>query len=350
MSGFRYISVIVLLIFLVPLQVRAQPANAPWPCDRSDVNLYDYSASVVRQCGFTVYPLDHVHARPDGGKDFVYLENGYQIIQRVDPPSFDVTTATNQQLIDYGYPPRPASPTEMSRWKTQVLRMRRTTPPPFIIQGNISLASPCNPINLCWTGYVASKGAGTFTSSYVDYKEPGTAQSTCSNDEVAVWTGIGGADGGTLGQAGTLPHIGNGVADHQAFFETYPQQASFQLMTLVTNKGDDVQAHVYWRSGYWEYQVYDTTTGYSDDEFAVINSYTGGSTEAVVERPQAGSTIEPLRNFWTGVQFVAVQANNIGIQNFQPTNYTMKSAGGGTLATSSTLSGQSFNSTYVTCH
>lgn len=341
------------LLAALPATVGASGTATPWQCSRSDINLYDYSASVAQACGYTVYPLDHVGTRADGGRDYVYIVGGHSLVRPVPPPGFDPGNATDAQLASYGFPPRPADTAEAATWQQDVKRYRSVPPPPFIIETNVRAgvqAGPCSSdIQLCWGGYLAS--SSTFTTSYIDYYEPYQAQSSCTGDAVATWTGIGGLAGPTirLAQAGTFPHVGGGIADHQDFQAVLPDEQYAVLMNLVASGGDDLQVSVQWDAPGWTFTVRDTTKGLIDDQYYPTDSYDAGSAEWIIERPQYNNTITPLRNFWAGWTVNAAQANNIGMQNFHLTVYNIHNKAGTPLESTGSHSGQSFGATWLQC-
>lgn len=225
--------------------------------------------------------------------------NGQQVVIPEAPTGFNPITADAQQLSYYGYPARPNDRVQLASWRDKVMQIRPVAPPPFLIQTPYSApfrvsqprmssrpatAATCSPINLCWGGYVNT--GTTFTQSYIDYSEPGQAATACSGDAVIEWTGLGGYDGGLLGQDGTLTYLG-GVAPHTAWWEAWPEN-NITPMNFSGNQGDDIQSHVYWlsSSSQFEYWVWDTTTGQQQTLYYGPRSpFDGNSSEFIVERP-----------------------------------------------------------------
>jgi hypothetical protein len=66
---------------------------------------------------------------PDGGRDYVYDTDGDGVGEThspVPPEGFDRTTATDEQLRQYGIPPRPTDPQDLARWRDTVGRVHET--------------------------------------------------------------------------------------------------------------------------------------------------------------------------------------------------------------------------------
>lgn len=358
MTSLMRLVVLALTISAFPISAHAGTANTPWQCTSTSVSLYDYGPSVAESCGYTTYPLDHVVQRLDGGKDFVYNVQGNQVVMPLIPANFDPTAATPEQLAYYGYPPKPVHASDIPRWTASLAALHPTVPTNFLIEFNVAAGgvggtSPCAPINLCWGGYV-NTGA-TFTHAYMDFTEPGQASTACNNDAVSAWTGLGGADGGDLGQAGTLPYT-PGFTAHTAFWEVWPE-VRMMAFNFSTNRGDDVQAHVDWDGANNRFQltVWDTTTGSQRTTYySNPTNFREGSSEFIVERPQyqdlSGNwIIYPLRNFLDGFNVKSGQSNNVGMQNFPLTRYNIINKSGTTLATTNANSGQSFATVWNRC-
>lgn len=353
---------VIITAALIPLAARANSTTPPWQCSAS-VNLYDFSPSVAQACGDSVYPLDHVTARSDGGKDYVYFMKGQRVVIPSPPPGFTPASATDDQLSYYGFPARPLDPSALPEWRDSVAHIHTAPAPPFLIETKYRApfsvtnaggsggaeATLCSPINLCWGGYVNT--GTTFTQSYIDYTEPGEAQTSCSGDAVVAWTGLGGYDGGLLGQDGTAPYVG-GMPAHEAWWEAWPENNITQL-NFAANRGDDIQAHVSWQSSYYRFKftVWDTTIGQQQTAYYTpqTHPFDGNSSEFIIERPQDQTTIYPLRNFWTGWSVIAAQSNNIGMQNFPLSRYNIQNKAGTTLETTSGNNGQSFSATWDAC-
>lgn len=337
------------LVSVVPTMARAGTPVLPPQCSDPNANLYNYPPSVAKACGFTVVPLDHIVNRPDGGQDYVYVVNGRDAVMPKLPANFDPLSATAAQLSYYGYPPRPSGDTSVAAWAKQVTTMRIIPPSRFLIEDvRKSAATLCSPIDLCWGGYVAT--GASFNQSYIDYTEPGEAQSSCSNDAVLNWTGLGGFTALPLGQDGTAPFFDNKA--HFAWHEVY-NDAPFTFWSLQTRAGDDIQAHVYWLSGSSEFKMTLTDTTLNQSVSPYYYSPPGGyddtSAEFIVERPQSDTYIYPLRNFYTGWTVKAAQANNIGMQNFTLHKENIYNKSSKLLESTGSNSGQSFGASWVAC-
>lgn len=330
----------------------------PPQCAEPNVNLYAYPASVAQACGFTTVPLAHVAARPDGGRDYIYSINGHDADSPEPPGGFDPQTASDAQLSYYGFPPRPAEPAALSAWQAEVSRLHVAPPTQFLIEvpgvataGNLCAAAG-SPVRLCWGGYMNT--GQTFTASYLDYTEPGEAQTNCQNDAVLNWTGLGGYNGTPLAQDGTAPFLAN--TSHYAWWEVFPQNG-ITFFNFEAHRGDDIQAHVWWLSASSEYKmtVTDTSTGATGTAYWAPNRAPDLSTaEYIVERPQSQTYVYPLRNFWTGWSTVSAQAatgggNTIGMQNYSLTKVDIFNKSGTQLETTNGHTADHFTAAWDAC-
>lgn len=314
-------------------------------------NLYSLSAETLEQCGFVVYPLDHIVTRADGGEEYHYRVGDHEVIQLKPPAGFDPVHASDGELRAYNLPPRPTDPAAEAAWERDVQNRHLPTPTPFVIgipRDILELGgsgTTCSTLNWCWGGYVAT--GATFNQAYMDYSEPTEASTACTGDAVATWTGVG---EDPLGQAGTLPHVGGGVLDHTMFYEVWPNESTVQLFPDTVNAGDDIQVTVQWQasSREWYLAVYDSTGGYEDYTYDTTNAYSSATAEWIVERPQSGSTIDPLRNFST-FSTKSDQANSIGMQNYALSALNIQNKSGKTLETTGARSTDHYSGTWNAC-
>jgi hypothetical protein len=360
MSKLRFLITFALLEALTPLAARADSTPLPPVC-KVGANLYSYPASVARACGDSVFPLDHVQTRADGGHDYIYFVNRNMVVIPMPPANFNPSTATPAQLSYYGYPPRPTNPTQLPAWQAEVTKMQVTSSLPFLIEtpltapGAIRITVDAASQSLNWGGYVDT--GNTFTEAYIDYYEAGQAATSCTGDQVVLWTGIGGYNyvkNGTLGQDGTAPWTNGFMPVHEAWFEIVPDEGIMDMGFAASAYGDDIQAHTYWLSSshQFKFTVWDTTTGKQKTVYQIPNSGDTvdlSSSEFIVERPTYNGTIVPLRNFWTRWDVNAAQSNNIGMQNFTLTKINMFNNSGKQLETTSSNNGQSFSATWEAC-
>ena len=85
-------------------------------------------AQVVLQCTRT--PVTPVQVVPlsGGGEDYLYEIDG-QKISYLDPPThFDPVAASDAQLQEYGFPPRPLLPQDLKIWNSEVVNYKNSFP------------------------------------------------------------------------------------------------------------------------------------------------------------------------------------------------------------------------------
>ncbi|ACV58557.1 hypothetical protein [Alicyclobacillus acidocaldarius] len=78
-----------------------------------------------------------VQTLPDGGQEYIYYINGVKNVFPVPPKGFNPLTATDAQLREYGFPPRPSDPQNLQQWEQEMSHWKRTLPPK-VVMTNIS--------------------------------------------------------------------------------------------------------------------------------------------------------------------------------------------------------------------
>ena len=88
-------------------ETRATPSTASCAAITSP---YGTAKSLLRACGYSIYPLRRVITNPDRSKTYVYNLNGTRVTSMVPPPPhFNPFKASNAQLKRYGLPPKDRS-------------------------------------------------------------------------------------------------------------------------------------------------------------------------------------------------------------------------------------------------
>lgn len=198
------------------------PSSTPPASCHGSYNPYDYTAEALEACGIPVY-LATVTKIPDGGQRYRYYKpDGALYAETTMPPEgFDPRSASDEELAEYGYPPRPAVPLppQQEEWERMV-SIPRTTPEPFMVDVTSFTASLTNSH---WSGRITTESGFTYAES--DYTEPSFDNSVCGPSAEVTWAGIGGGPKATessyLFQTGTA-HSNNlniGFANHQPWWE-----------------------------------------------------------------------------------------------------------------------------------
>jgi hypothetical protein len=260
---------------------------------------------------FVVIPLTETEPLPGGGEEAVYQRANGAITQLIPPAGFTPLDATAAQLSEYGFPAAPSSPNytgwfdEMATWQAA------SSATPFLISSpEQAMTHDSDGTN--WGGYIVEQPAGSIVSATAQWVDPSIGSSQCPSDQVAIWTGIDGAFGGTLAQDGTwYGHTGS-WASGQAWWETVGTGSSGGsiLMNLTVPSGNVAQANTSYVSSPSEYEFYvdNESTGKSasyTDSSGPFN-FVGETYDAIAEDVNQSSEKSPpssanpgLSNFGT---------------------------------------------------
>jgi len=288
----------------------AQPSSTPPSECHGSYNPYNYTRSALEACGIPTYPAT-VTALPDGGQLYSYYRpDGALYAKTTTPPEgFDPSSASDEELAEYGYPPRPSSPLspQQKEWERMV-SISRTKPEPFMVDVPSFSASLTNSH---WSGHITTKGG--FTYAEADYIEPSYDNSVCGSSAEVTWAGIGGGPGATessyLFQTGTA-HSNNlniGFANHQPWWEiasgTGGGEAKPFANKAVASAGDTVVAITDTQSepGSVSFSVIDYTSSQSWQTTVPLKgrSANPATAEMIAERPKVGGSFPNLSKFGT---------------------------------------------------
>jgi len=330
---------------VIGMAASAQPSSAePLQTPPSDCGLmtspYDYTQQAASAC-YVTDPLVSVTTLPDGGTQYTYRQtSGLLASETVPPAGFDPANAPASELAEYGLPPRPASFVALVDWQNEVSKDWWPTPPAFLAELPAAQQSPPPPAGpggnfAGWAGHITAN-YGSSTSDV--YTEPHLG-SSCSNDGVAVWGGLG-AGSEVFGQDGTQSDTGHG--SHVGFWQVWAggtEEGTGVLQTVAA--GDSMRANVNYPANEFTGTLTDVSTGKVEGwSFGVFGS-APSQAEAVVEHQPGFS----LTNFGT-TNFASSSGDGQPLNNLDPSKYT---PGDGSMSTSSLGGGGSFSVHYVHC-
>lgn len=242
------------------------------------------------------------------------------------PAGFDVLTASDDQLADYGFPPRPdqaSSPDDYASWAKAMLASK-TRIIPNLVQTNIfhgparlkaeSESSEENAVeSYNWSGYAALSGAKSYGSSsfyYVeaDYVVPVARQAfgacTGSWDYGSSWVGIDGYGSNDVLQAGIEFDAycsGGSVATFYSPWYEWAPLGEVRITNLPIAPGDDYFVEVWHTSATqgFAYLVNFNTNQAVDIGFTAPKGTTliGNSAEWITERPEVSGALATLTNY-----------------------------------------------------
>jgi hypothetical protein len=259
----------------------------------------------------------------------------------VPPAGFDPRTASASQLLRYGFPPRPAQPAALQRWKKMYPKggieyvipdmCQATVPvthrPHWVGQTGLG-TSPLAPLPPSdnWSGGIAQQAVGnpTFTFADVRWTEPTFSASCPSMSAYSIWSGLGGTSSGANGgllQAGVSNLGGTGPNADYAWWEALHNNPATTLPEqIITNfpvsAGDEVQSVTYYNrpDESITFQLYNLTknklvtlgpwNGIVDQngnaQGTADEYYDGSTAEMIAERPTYNNSIVDLRKPTSG--------------------------------------------------
>jgi hypothetical protein len=304
------------------LSAAASPAATSISDCGSSFDPYQYTPSALAACGYATFPQVAVNAMAGGGSSYDYqLDDGGTVRFYVPPASFDPSTATDAQLDEYGFPPRPTDPDALSQWNTEMNGYQGVDPPPsFLTESNVVNDTV---YYQNWSGYAVTEPQGTFTHAEAVFVEPTFGSSRCSTNMESTWAGIGGFNPNTvnLAQNGTA-HNEPGIGNHQAWWEILPGRA-FPVAGFGGRAGYWFDASTRKITGGFRFYFFDYYSGKAkafDVTKAGGYGYDGSSAEAIAERPSVNGVLQNLSNFGT-LTFISARANGNGFNTFDPNGH-----------------------------
>jgi hypothetical protein len=171
--------------------------------------------SMATSSSISIFPV--VTTMADGSTQSTYaLPNGEVETIMTPPPGFEPPTASNSQLVELGFPPRPTDPTDLQDW-SEAMTSVKVEAAPGAIQVDASNAMPLSGTNYDGWGGWAAGTPGIHAHTYVAIKTvfwipPNTGCG--STNGVGFWIGLGGTyTGYDLLQQGVecgAPKLGGG--------------------------------------------------------------------------------------------------------------------------------------------
>ena len=261
----------------------AGAGTAPRPAARASARLcassydpYQVTQSALRACGEDILPLRRVAPLPGGGARYDY--GSYTLL--VPPAHFNVLTASDQRLAEYGFPTRKRLG---ARWYPLMRHVRSfTRPTPYLVANPRVKANTNNPN---WAGY--NVNSHSYNGVSADWVEPSFVPAGCSGDRFLQWTGIGGINSGYLGQDGTTFNE-PGFAAHQGFIETLNNDLSPPVAANISATPDqEYYSEAFWVAGQNHFYYYMENLANGATYNAVSRTVTADLTtaEVITERP-----------------------------------------------------------------
>jgi hypothetical protein len=251
---------------------------------------------------------------------WVYDPNGVAtaaFVYDVPPEGFNALALSDVDLQQWGYPPRPRTGDAKSyiRWKRLVGLARISPQLTFtnVYNGparNVRIGSPASRSTSAssdnWSGSVITQPNGTFTAEYStvygEWTVPAVAPApglSCSSATYASSQSVGfdGWDAADVLQAGTSANC----SSYNAWYEWYPNAET--VVSLPVSPGDNVGVEVWYTtsSPYGHTTLTNNITG----KTVTVGfnppsgtTYLGNSVEWIMERPEVGTALADLPNYF----------------------------------------------------
>ncbi len=267
----------------------------------------------------------------------------------VPPSNFNSLTASDAELQEWGFPPRPGAgmAADYNRWTRMVTATRVI---PQLVPTDISLGparqvktggavgSAIAATSENWSGYAITQKPGTFYSvndSYVfgEWTVPSVSPPpgfSCGSAHfyAAEWVGFDGYGSNDVMQAGTETNCGN--SDY-AWYEWYPYLQT-KISSPTVSPGNFIEVEVWYTtsSPHGNFWLWNETTGaVAGLGFSAPSGTTlsGNSMEWVVERPTLNGVYTDLVNYGS-MTFEGNRGDVPGFNGFSPNgNYMGTDAG-----------------------
>lgn len=254
----------------------------------------------------------HVVSLPGGGKGYIYYINGVKNEVPVPAAGFSPLTASDAQLQEYGFPPRPQNPNELAQWKSDMSHWKRVAAPTLStipgIDHRLRRFNTSESAN--WGGYVNTSSSNQWIAVQGNWTQPTPGSTSCSNADESSWAGLGGWNTGSLIQAGTDMNYGNTPVAWYEYLKPNGGVAEQPISSITVRPGDSMHVYVSYQTstGQTDFYVADNTTGTSKSVLVTLDSnyYDGSSAEWIDERPTVNNSLVPLLNYgsdpWTNAQ------------------------------------------------
>jgi hypothetical protein len=235
-------------------------------CSASDgFNELTATPAQLQACGITRMAVTRTVSLPDGGMLSEYdTPDGQTLYVPSTPKRFDALTATPAERADYGLPPEPPVLDLLLRanWVQRAATWKLDAAPKYIFGASHGPDGTSEGgCSSCWAGYVTFQTDWNLAENL--YSEPSLGPSRCSNDAIAMWSGIGGYGNDDFGQTGTGDGFNN-FSNGAAWVETDPGPNSppYQYPGNPTAPvNSEVYATTQWTGSRYEFTMYFSSGG-----------------------------------------------------------------------------------------
>lgn len=204
---------------------------------------------------------DEVKSLPGGGTLYIYDgAEGEKYEFPEEPSGFNPLTATNEELAEYGYPPRPSNKAFREDWESVMKRVGDSAPPGGCIsaaQETVDEPPTAPPIltrSPNQSGYLSRANTDRWVGAHAIFHQPGVKNQKpqCKGRAtLSSWVGLGGGEEGFF-QAGTqvgpeeevFPFMEKFFAHQKAYVKAeHPFHPKFKV-----SPSDEIFAQVEWKA------------------------------------------------------------------------------------------------------
>jgi len=259
----------------------------------------------------------------DGGINYTFNINGVSNILHEPPDGFTPVTATDAQLVEYGFPARPTDTAALAAWTTKWSRFkvqRSSSDPVLTLMPAIESASTVSPqVNppahigypATWSGYGDyDLYVNYFKDVTGEYYQPTYGSSSSSGAQELSFVGLG----GYMAKSSLMVGSGmQGPASSPSYYAWYGYANSSGTSTFVTysgavNAGDDIDLQTFWQpnSNYpaaFDFFDFNTMTNFYITAQLSSSYYDGETAEFIDGRPSVAAphtaSSTPLADYGT---------------------------------------------------
>ncbi|NNN21813.1 MAG: hypothetical protein HKL80_07430 [Acidimicrobiales bacterium] len=282
------------------------------------------SASASSAC--TPTSFSPISATPLSGGGTLYVLDIFGMIEKVAeaPNGFNPASATDTQLKEYGFPPRPTSTAALQVWDSNISGPKYASKPEI----TVGCKQMTNYNRGPWSGWEGDNSSVTnWVAVQGNFSQPTDNTSKCGGLGVeGSWVGLGGGAGDTdsaaaLIQAGTSMNMDSSNGLYTAFYEVlnsvaegdpskYPWSDPQFVTSLAIHPGDAIHLYVAFEQSNTtaDFYIADNTTGQAfslswdvaEGELATGETlYNGNTTEWIDEWIGEGTYISAMADYGT---------------------------------------------------
>jgi hypothetical protein len=272
---------------------------------------------------------EHQAGASDGSVTYQYdFADGLTVTSVQPPPGFRPLTATNDELMKYGFPVRPTGAAALASWTQAMAEWRTAVTPRLAVQisstpnvatGSFAIINNTN-THGPWAGYVDDTNSQAFTGAQSTFAAPTLGSGCGTPGAMSIWTGLGGYNSGQFIQSGiaageNLTTGADKLSVWQPFWELIrstktwpPRLLKGATGAIAISPGDTVFSKTTYTSstgGKASFYIENDTSGASSSYTISTNALTGsistyydGSTaDFVAEDPPGGAVPVPFSEF-----------------------------------------------------